>query len=473
VQGYLVGVAQKYELYRYIRFNTSVESADWDDKEKKWKTTVKVIGSKDAEFGESYTLTSDFLVSAVGQLNVPRYPDIPGLKDFKGTTMHSARWDWSYQLEGKRIAVIGNGCTAAQIIPEIVKVASKLTVHQRTPNWIIPRGDAPVSSLKRAIFKYVPPVRRRYRADMMDFRESFYSAVFDAESPMANMLMDMGRGMIKAQLPDKPELWEKLTPSYPIGCKRVIITDDYFPVFDQEFVSLETRPITQITERGIEIEGEESEYDLIILATGFRTVEFMHPIKITGSARRSISDIWAKGGRALYGMTVESLPNFGMLYGPNTNLGHNSIILMIEAQSKYICALAAEVIQARQAGKSLTIAPRKERLEEFNEEIQKKLRESSFAHPSCKSWYKNEEGVITNNWSGTVVEYQKMLERVRWTDYDLAGSGAKRIPETSSKIPRVVEETSVSYTTLALGAGSLLAVGAGLALRYSGRLRVR
>lgn len=130
MQDYLVGVAQKYELYRYIRFNSSVESAQWDEAEKKWKTLVKVTGSKDAEFGDSYTLTSDFLVSAAGQLNVPRYPDIPGIKDFRGTVLHSARWDWSYKLGGKRIAVIGNGCTAAQIIPEIAKVASKLTLHQ-------------------------------------------------------------------------------------------------------------------------------------------------------------------------------------------------------------------------------------------------------------------------------------------------------------------------------------------------------
>lgn len=308
---------------------------------------------------------------------------------------------------------------------------------------------------------------------MMDFRESFYTAIFDVESPFAEMLTNMSKDLLKAQLPDKPELWGKLTPEYPVGCKRVIITDDYFPVFNKENVSLETRAISRITEKGIEVDGEESEYDLIVLATGFRTVEFMHPIKITGSAGRSISDIWARGGRALYGITVESLPNFAMLYGPNTNLGHNSIVLMIEAQSKYICALVAEVLRARQAGKSLSITAKKDRLEEYNKEIQEKLSSSSFAHPSCNSWYKNEKGVITNNWSGTVVEYQKMLERVRWTDYELSGTGAEGMPETSRKIPRVVEETYVSYTTLALGVASMLAVGAGWALRSSGRLRLR
>lgn len=475
MQEYLVGVAHKYELYRFVRFNSSVQSAQWDDAGKKWETSVKVIGLKDAEFGESYILKSDFLVSAVGQLNVPRYPDIPGIGVFEGTVMHSARWDWSYQLEGKRIAVIGNGCSAVQIIPEIAKVASKVTVHQRTPNWILPRNNAPISPLKGTLFKYLPPLRWRYRADLMDFAESFYSAVFDAESPHAKMLMRMSKDHLRAQLPDQPEMWKKFTPEYPFGCKRLIISDDYFPVFLQGNVSLETRPISKITGKGIEVEGEESAYDLIVLATGFRTVDFMHPIKISGSGGRSICDIWAQGCRALYGITVESLPNFGMLYGPNTNVGHNSVLLMVEAQSKYICALIAEVMRARQAGRSLSIAPRKERLEGFNEEMQEKLGSSSYAHPGCRSWYKNEAGVITNNWSGTVVEYQKLLERVRWTDYELGGSGAEGMPATSAKIPRVVEETYVSYRTLALGMASLLAVGAGWALTLgrSTRLMVR
>lgn len=468
-QDYLIGVAQRYDLYRYVRFNTSVVSAQWDDAGSKWNTSVKVTGS-DSEFGESYILTSDFLVSAIGQLNAPRYPDIPGLKDFRGTTMHSARWNWSYPLQGKRIAVIGNGCSAVQIIPEIAKVASKLTVHQRTPSWVVPRRDAPISPIRRTLYKYLRPLLWRQRAGLMDFAESFFPGITNAESPLAGMLMSMGKDHMKAQLPDKPELWRKLTPEYPVGCKRIIASDDYFPVFHRENVALETRPISKITEKGIEVEGEESEYDLIVLATGFRTVEFMHAIEITGTAGRSISDIWARGARALYGITVESLPNFGMLYGPNTNIGHNSVTLMIEAQSKYICALIAQVLRARRAGRSLTVTPKKERVEGFNEELQQKLKSSTFAHPSCKSWYKNEQGVVTNNWSGTAIEYQKMLERVRWTDYDLSGNGAEGMPETSEKIPRAVEETRVSGGTLALGVASLLAVGAAWGLKSSGRL---
>lgn len=172
------------------------------------------------------------------------------------------------------------------------------------------------------IFKYVPPVMKRIRATQMDFRESFYDAVTDGNSPFAGLIRSSCLDQMHAALPDQPELWAKLTPKYNPGCKRVIISDDYYPCLAQPNISLETRPISRITETGVEVEGGASEeFDLIICATGFRTVEFMHPIKITGAHGRSLSDIWNGGARAYYGVTVEDVPNFGMLYGPNTNLG--------------------------------------------------------------------------------------------------------------------------------------------------------
>ena len=198
-----------------------------------------------------------------------------------------------------------------------------LTIHQRTPNWIIPRLDAPIAPWKRSVYRWLPYVRQRKRADMMDFRESFFDAVTDHDSAFAKLLEDSHRQLALAQLPDKPELRAKLEPDYSVGCKRVIITDDYFPVFNRENVALETGQIDRITERGIVTEGKEEEYDLIVLATGFRTVEFMHPINIVGKGGKTLSDVWKEGGQALYGVSVEAMPNFGMLYGPNTNLGHN------------------------------------------------------------------------------------------------------------------------------------------------------
>lgn len=406
---YLMGVAHKYQIYRYVRFNSSVDSAKWDDADKKWKTQVTVQGTKDAEFGSSYTLTSDFLVSAVGQLNQPKLPDIEGLDQFKGKLMHSARWDWGYDLKGKKVAIIGNGATAAQIIPEVVKEVGHLTIHQRTPNWVIPRLDAPIPKWKRNMYKYVPYVRSRKRADMMDFREAFFDAVWDNDSPTAQFLEAQSKEQLHTQLAGREDLWDKLQPKYKIGCKRVIITDDYFPVFLTDNVKLETGKIDRITDKGIVTDGQEEEYDLIIMATGFRTVEFMHPIEIQGSAGRTLASVWKEGGEALYGVAVESLPNFGMLYGPNTNLGHNSIILMIEAQSKYINGLIKEVINARKQGGQLVIKPRQARVAEFNKEIQGELERSSFNDPNCGSWYKRQDnGRITQNWSRTVIDYQKV-----------------------------------------------------------------
>ena len=296
---------------------------------------VKVTGGKDAEFSPSYSIESDFLISAVGQLNQPRYPDIEGLEDFKGKIIHSARWDWSYNMEGKKIGIIGNGmlhllnqiemanrasltdvvgATAAQIIPEILPVSQNLTIYQRSPNWIIPREDGPVSDLRRAIYRYLPPVRWRMRADMMDFRESFYDAVTDGSSAFADTLRTLCSDMMRKQIPDRPDLWEKLTPTYNPGCKRVIISDDYYPAVANPKTNLETHRIKRITETGIELEnGEHHDHDMIVLATGFRTVEFLFPIKVTGTKGHELADIWQGGASALYGTTVPFLPNFGMV----------------------------------------------------------------------------------------------------------------------------------------------------------------
>jgi cation diffusion facilitator CzcD-associated flavoprotein CzcO len=315
---YLIDIAHKYQLYKHIRFNTAVDEARWDETTKTWTAKITRLGSKDAEFGKEYTITSNFLVSAVGQLNVPKYPDIQGLDSFQGKSMHSARWDWDYDIRDKKIGIIGNGATAAQIIPEIAKVCKSLTIFQRTPNWVIPRGDKPISPLMRSVFKYVPFARRRYRAAMMDYRESFFDVVFDTKSPVHEFMMTASKEHMAAQLPGEKyaELREKLQPHYAVGCKRVIITDDYFPVFARENVTLETSHIKEITPNGVSVEGDkEYDFDLLVLATGFKTTQFMYPIKIYGRQGKSIEDLWASGASAYLGMTVPSLPNFSLLYG--------------------------------------------------------------------------------------------------------------------------------------------------------------
>jgi cation diffusion facilitator CzcD-associated flavoprotein CzcO len=202
-----------------------------------------------------------------------------------------------------------------------------------------------------------------------------------------------------------------LTPKYSPGCKRVIISDDYYPVLADEKTTLETGSIVRVTETRVEVEDENGgtrhyEHDILVLATGFRIVEFLHPMQVTGTKGRPLAEIWEGGASALYGITVPSLPTFSMFYGPNTNLGHNSIILMIEAQSRYLNTLVSAVLDAKSRGELMSIMPKESRTAAFNEKIQHVLANSSFADPNCGSWYKNKEGRITNNWSGIVVEYQ-------------------------------------------------------------------
>lgn len=461
IHAYLVGVAERWGLYRHIRFNTAVDEARWNESEKKWKVALKVCGQKEAEFGMQYTLSSEYLVSGVGQLNLPHYPEIEGIDNFGGKIMHSARWDWSFNLEGKKIGIIGNGATSAQIIPEVAKVCDNLTVFQRTPNWIVPRDDAPISDAMRTIYQYVPGARKAYRASLMVKRESFFDvAVVDDSDANIQLRKDTLEKM-KRELSQKPELWEKLIPDYPPGCKRVILSDDFFPTLNRSNVDLETRHIERITPRGVAVDGKEYECDLIILATGFRTLEFMYPIKIYGEGGRSIEDIWKKGARAYLGITVESLPNFGMLYGPNTNLGHNSIILMIEAQSNYITAMIGAVLKAKRQGKTLSILPKLDRINQYNIYLQERIKELTFSSSKCQSWYKNEEGLVTNNWCGTVIEYQNRLSNLDWADYEFSGCAAADLNSTNKlqRLGRVVEESSLSILSVgAMAAATVLAL---------------
>jgi cation diffusion facilitator CzcD-associated flavoprotein CzcO len=351
------------------------------------------------------------------------------------------------------------GATATQIVPEVAKTASHLTVYQRTPQWIIPRDDKPVHPAQKALLS-IPFFRNCKRAFMMLYREMSHDFVVKSDARNSQEVRELAIGHIKKGLPDKPELWDVLTPSYPPGCRRILASDDYYPALGRDNVKLDTRNIQRITETGIQTaDGETTDFDLIVYATGFRTVEFLHPIKVCGAGGRELAEIWDGGATAYYGVTVEQMPNFGLLYGPNTNLGHNSIILMIEAQSRYLAALVDPVIRAKEAGVSLAIQPKTEIVRAFNEDIQKRLANSNFADPACNSWYKTAEGRITNNWPGTVVEYQQALSRVRWTDYLIDEEAEKFVRKKETRIGHVEEVWPVSKSTLLLGLSVAVAAG--------------
>lgn len=318
-----------------------------------------------------------------------------------------------------------------------------------------------VPSVVQSLFKYIRPTLWRFRATLMDFREYLYDSIATADSKSSDLIRKLTTDSLKSKLPDRPDLQEKLTPNYSPGCKRVIISDDYFPTLGRDNVSLNTSSIERVTESGIRTNDGEEEFDLIILATGFRTVEFMHPIKVVGKDNRELSDIWKDGARALYGVGVENLPNFAMLYGPNTNLGHNSIILMIESQALYVSKLVSTVMAARRQGQTLTITPNSDRVEEYNKELQEQISHTSFADPNCNSWYKNEKGLVTNNWSGNVIDYQKLLSKVNWKDFDISGYNAQQlVSKRTARVGRVVEETVITYKAIAVTLVSIAAITA-------------
>ncbi|KAL4807495.1 hypothetical protein BDV18DRAFT_151521 [Aspergillus unguis] len=457
IWNYLTGIASKYGLYPHIRFNSNVDEARWDEETRQWKVKVSVLGAKDAQFQDGYELTANVFISAVGQLNMPAWPEIPGRDEFKGKSMHSARWDWTYDFKGKRVAVIGNGATATQIVPAIAKTASHVSVYQRTPQWIIPRDDYEIQTWQKGLLS-VPLFRNCKRSLMMLYREISHGPVVKGNSRMAQMVRNMGINHIKKGLPDKPEMWDALTPTYPPGCRRILSSDDYYPALNKEHVKLETRQIQRICENGIQMaDNETAEFDLIVYATGFKTVEFLTPIKIHGANGRDLSEVWDGGATAYYGVTVEDMPNFGLMYGPNTNLGHNSIILMIEAQSRYLAALIDPIVKAKEQGRSITLQPKTDIVHSFNTDIQERLAKSTFADPACNSWYKNAEGRITNNWPGTVVEYQRGLAQVRWTDYSVEGDEkGEFVGRKETRIGHVEEVWPVSKTTLLWGKPNIL-----------------
>lgn len=472
-------MAHKYQLYRHIRFNSSVDEARWDDENYKWRIKVSRMGGKEAEIGQSYTLSSDFLVSAVGQLNVPKYPNIRGLDSFAGKAMHSARWDWDYDLRGKRIGIIGTGATAAQIIPEIVQSCQSLVVFQRTPAWVMPRHDHLISPFRQKVYKYVPLVRKRYRASLMDFRETIFSASFDPKSSKHNAVTNVSKQHMLSQLPGDSNmvLRDRLTPDYPFSCKRIIVSDDYYPAMTRNGVILETRPISEITPSGVKMEGNEHhDLDILIFATGFRTTQFMYPMQVYGTGNHSLQKAWSDGASAYIGITVQNLPNFGMLYGPNTNLAYNSLILQIEAQSLYINTLISAVLGAKRQGKTLRLEPKQEVVEQYNREVQARLAESTFADPKCTSWFKDEKGRITTNWSGSAIAYQERACYVDWGDFQIQGTAARDVEKRGqTRWKRVVEETRISNTVAALmgiGGAGLSAMAMWAAFIYGSRLRL-
>lgn len=387
ILAYIEGVVGRHELGDHIRFGAEVTGAAWDEAAGCW-----TIGLADGA-----SVTAQAFVTAWGQLNRPKAPPIEGRESFAGPAFHSAQWDASVDLAGKRVAVIGNGASAIQFVPEIAKVAGRLTLFQRSPNWIVPRMNRPYTADEKAQFRARPELMEKVRSEIFQMAEGRLIAKRNGTAPVEEVPIPLAH--LNAQVAD-PELRAKLTPDYEVGCKRVLISNDFYPALTRPNVELVTNAIARMTPQGVvDQAGRLHEADVVIYATGFETKSFAGETAIRGVGGVTLAQAWKSGPEAYLGITVSGFPNLFMLYGPNTNLGHNSIIYMIEAQVGY-------VLQALAQGRPVSVNPDVQAA--YNDKIQAELAHTPWAG-TCTSWYKTPEGKILNNWPGSAQAYAQAV----------------------------------------------------------------
>jgi cation diffusion facilitator CzcD-associated flavoprotein CzcO len=406
ILAYLKKVADELDLTPSIKFGASVASAVFDETTDSWK--VRCDG------GQTYE--AQFVVSAVGQLNQPAVPEIPGMESFPGATMHTAEWDHSYDFKDRRVAVIGSGASAIQLIPELAKTVSRLHVFQRSPNWLIPKLNRAFRPIEKGLLRHIPFLMRLYRWGIYWNWERSWPE-FLVDSPQAEKRTSINRAGIEAAV-RSADLREKLIPAYPLGCKRILLSDDFLETMQAEHVFLNTSGIARVEGREIVTnDGARVAVDCIVYATGFKSHDFLPGMTVIGRGGRDLKRDWeaAGGPNAYLGIAVPGYPNFFMTYGPNTNLGHNSIVFMLECQTRWILKL---IRNARRRGKR-TAEVTEAALAAFNRELERDLAKTAWAG-SCSSWYKNAKGKIINNWSSSTVRYWRLTRRVKTSDFNLS-----------------------------------------------------
>lgn len=401
ILGYIHDTADRYGLRDLVRTGVEVTSARYDEGSATWRVTTSG--------GETHE--ADVLVPAVGQLSRPALPPIPGLDTFAGPSFHSAQWRHDVDLTGKRVAVLGTGASAIQFVPRIRRVARHVTVFQRSAPYIVPKLDRAYTVAHHAAFRRVPGFRAAMRGLIWEISEFFGLALTKA-APLAWLIGLLASANLKWHIKN-PALRAKLTPDYRIGCKRVLFSSDWYPALASDNVDVETDTITEVTPTGVRTaDGRLHEVDVIIYGTGFKATEFLAPMAITGRDGRDLHAEWEQGARAHLGMAVPGFPNMFLIYGPNTNLGSSSIILMMEQQARYIRQIAEELARA---GESRAFEVWRAVEQAYDEGVQSRL--DSGVWTTCDSWYRTATGRVTTNWPGLVREYQRRTTTVAFADY--------------------------------------------------------
>ncbi len=400
ILAYIERTATENGLLELVRTGVEVTSATYDEATCSWRLRTST--------GE--TIDTDVLITAVGQLSRPSVPDLPGLGSFRGPAFHSAEWDHSVELKGKRIAVLGTGASAIQFVPGIQPEAAQVTVFQRSAPYVVPKPDREYTRAHHTAFRRVPRTQAFGRGLTWVASEQFNKALIN-RTPMKKLIELTWRVQLRSQVRDR-DLRAKLVPDYAFGCKRVLFSNEWYPALAAPNVAVVTEPVVEVLPGGVRSrDGRVHEADVIIYGTGFAATEFLAPMTVTGCGGHELHTRWQEGAHAYLGLCISDFPNLFVVYGPNTNLGGSSIINMLEASSRAITTLLRHT--ERQQARS--IAVRADVEQRFDQEMQERLKDSIWA--SCHNWYHQDGGRISTNWPGLVAEYQRRCDELDLSDF--------------------------------------------------------
>lgn len=432
IRDYLEHCADKYDLRRHIVFNTRAISATWVADAGLWRCVAEGAEGR-------VERTARFVVSGIGGLHVPATPEFPGIENFEGEVFHSATWDHDVELEGKRVAAIGTGASAIQYVPEIAPKVARLDVYQRTAPWVLPKLDRHIPRFERRLYRRFPALQRAYRRGIYWYLELVI--LRGVQSQRVGRLFEwVGRRHLERQVKD-PAKREKLMPRYEFGCKRILMSNTYYRALDRPNADVVTGGIAEIKPHSIVGgDGLEREADVIILGTGFDTNAMASSVELRGEGGRRLAEDWeATGIQAHRGTMIAGYPNLFFLLGPNTGLGHNSVVFMIECQIR----LAMQAIErARRAG-AAGIAPKPGAQAAYNRRLQDELKDAVWSR-SCKSWYVDEHGRNITLWPHETWKFRNATLKLRAHEYELVTAGARNGSGPPSLVERPRELAEVS-----------------------------
>jgi cation diffusion facilitator CzcD-associated flavoprotein CzcO len=400
---YVEDVTDQHGLREHLVFGTEVLRADWEAVPARWRLRT--------DRGE---ITADVLISASGPLSEPSLPGVPGLADFPGEIFHSARWNHSYSLEGKRVAVVGTGASAIQIVPKVQPEVKRLVLFQRTPAWIVPRRDRRITEFEKRLYRQVPVAQRLARLGIYISRESLVGG-FTKRPAILKAAQRMALRNLAASVPDA-ELRAKLTPDYVMGCKRILISSDFYPALRRPNVQVVASGLAKVDGNTLTAkDGTSCEVDAIILATGFHAVDAPIAGLIYGADGQSLAQAWNGDMRALRGTTIAGFPNLCMIIGPNTGLGHNSMIYMIESQLNYILDYLATLDRTGAAALDTRAAAQ----QAWCDDIERRMASTVWTTGGCVSWYLNAAGRNPTLWPGSTIGFRWATRHLDPAEYEL------------------------------------------------------